>query len=544
DSAWTHDFSSSNSWEIEYSGNLIATIDTMNVNVDWISPTLENGLLYISSSGALIEGENQKITCTLTSPVSLKNRKNIALVFEEFYKKNSCQTFIEFSTDSIEWEFIEINKEVSEGDSIKSLRPLRIEEIEGQDKVWLRFRYEGTSTLNEAIWIIDDIAFIQLPVIKIVPENESHHFCKGDSIKIIPKVVNKPSDTLLLEKMSFHWNENIIQPYLYVKTSQKISCTSLMPFSRFTSFSEREMESNIDSMEVERQDPFEEEEIFLVTVDTATGKNIVTWKKTEGFGTRFYYIYKGPINNEELIGIVSFTAPPVFLDYDSKPQSRSARYKITVVDTCGNESLYSPTHSTIHLTKFFHDDAVELKWSSYEGFEFDYYYVLAGHQPSSMKIIDSIPAHDELKYIDSTSLYEVKYYRIEVDKGEVYSPPGKKSNSGPFSRSLSNMEDNSQKVDFPLYLKNIPGNFQFEIFPNPYHEIVNISYSIQEPSEVNIVIFDLTGKKVATLVNTYQAPGSWSYQFSPNDFGYPAGMFFVKTRINDQVFSQKIIQVK
>ena len=65
-----------------------------------------------------------------------------------------------------------------------------------------------------------------------------------------------------------------------------------------------------------------------------------------------------------------------FVDYDFgiDPNVTSYRYKISVLDSCGNESSLSNFHETIHLTASNGlGGVVNLIWDDYEGFAFSEY---------------------------------------------------------------------------------------------------------------------------------------------------------------------------
>ena len=61
-------------------------------------------------------------------------------------------------------------------------------------------------------------------------------------------------------------------------------------------------------------------------------------------------------------------------------------------------------------------------------------------------------------------------------------------------------------------------------YPNPFNPSTNISYSIPEENFVSLVVYDLLGREVRTLVNAYQSAGVHSIQFDGTDI--PSGVYF------------------
>jgi hypothetical protein len=70
--------------------------------------------------------------------------------------------------------------------------------------------------------------------------------------------------------------------------------------------------------------------------------------------------------------------------------------------------------------------------------------------------------------------------------------------------------------------------------PNPFNPETTISYELTAPQQVELVVFSVTGEKVATLVSGTQSAGIYSQQFDGSDL--PSGIYFY--RLNAGEFSQ------
>jgi hypothetical protein len=71
-------------------------------------------------------------------------------------------------------------------------------------------------------------------------------------------------------------------------------------------------------------------------------------------------------------------------------------------------------------------------------------------------------------------------------------------------------------------------------YPNPFNPSTKINYSVPQSGLVSIVIYDLTGQKVATIVNEVKQPGNYEVEF--NAAGLTSGVYFYKMTTNS--FSQ------
>ena len=84
-------------------------------------------------------------------------------------------------------------------------------------------------------------------------------------------------------------------------------------------------------------------------------------------------------------------------------------------------------------------------------------------------------------------------------------------------------------------------------YPNPFNPVTTIGYGIPEQSNVRILIYNVLGEVVKTIVNQRKEPG---YYFSSwngtNDFGasVSAGIYFYEIHANDFVKTRKLLLLK
>jgi len=70
----------------------------------------------------------------------------------------------------------------------------------------------------------------------------------------------------------------------------------------------------------------------------------------------------------------------------------------------------------------------------------------------------------------------------------------------------------------------------YQNYPNPFNSSTVIRYEINRPGNVELKLYDITGKLVSTLVNEVQERGSYSVLFSPerNEMQLQSGFFFMR----------------
>lgn len=77
------------------------------------------------------------------------------------------------------------------------------------------------------------------------------------------------------------------------------------------------------------------------------------------------------------------------------------------------------------------------------------------------------------------------------------------------------------------------------IYPNPFNLSTYIEYSIKTQSMVKLVIFDLLGRKINTLVNKEQIPGNYSVLFEGK--GLSTGLYICYLKTETYIKSRKIL---
>jgi hypothetical protein len=78
------------------------------------------------------------------------------------------------------------------------------------------------------------------------------------------------------------------------------------------------------------------------------------------------------------------------------------------------------------------------------------------------------------------------------------------------------------------------------IFPNPAHDIVYASVSLQGSASVNIGLYNEVGSQLSQI-NAQQSTAT-KYQFDLSN--YPAGIYFLRFLINNKLIVKKITASK
>ncbi|MBP7460764.1 MAG: T9SS type A sorting domain-containing protein [Candidatus Delongbacteria bacterium] len=84
-------------------------------------------------------------------------------------------------------------------------------------------------------------------------------------------------------------------------------------------------------------------------------------------------------------------------------------------------------------------------------------------------------------------------------------------------------------------------------YPNPFNPTITISFTLTEPSQTEVVIYNITGRKVKTLNHSYLNAGEYRYQWDGMDEHggkAAAGTYFSVIKTDQETQSRKIIFLK
>jgi len=100
---------------------------------------------------------------------------------------------------------------------------------------------------------------------------------------------------------------------------------------------------------------------------------------------------------------------------------------------------------------------------------------------------------------------------------------------------------------------NIPGEYKlYQNYPNPFNPTTKIKFDIpanvkRETSNVKLIMYDILGKEVATLVNEKLNTGSYEIPFNTSqfpDYQLPSGIYFYKLETENFTDVKKLVLIK
>jgi trimeric autotransporter adhesin len=269
----------------------------------------------------------------------------------------------------------------------------------------------------------------------------------------------------------------------------------------------------------------------MVTVDTITETNLIVWEKTDTVGISHYNIYRegNSTGVYNLVGSNSVNQLSQWVDPTADPQLRSWRYKISAVDSCGNESQLSASHKTMHVTANLGlGGAINCSWDYYDGFTYGSYYISRYHNSTGWMDLDTIPS-SLTSWTDASPPGQggLKYSVSIVPPSSCTSTKAQDHNTTRSNRASIT----GPGTDVSIQENEIS---VFTVYPNPTNGIFTISLDQLPTSNWSYRILDLRGKLITSRTESGRnAQVNISY--------LETGFYLVEATINGLVRNIKVV---
>ena len=144
----------------------------------------------------------------------------------------------------------------------------------------------------------------------------------------------------------------------------------------------------------------------------------------------------------------------------------------------------------------------------------------------------------------STRVYHTLIGGFTPILGNEYSVTGiqfyRDNNFKVLPRDINDISDPSALSDNS---DDIPKIFELhQNYPNPFNPTTIISYSIPVSTHVSVVIFDILGRKIHTLINEQKSPGNYSLNFNGSNLS--SGVYLYKLQTKNFTNVKKLLIIK
>lgn len=167
----------------------------------------------------------------------------------------------------------------------------------------------------------------------------------------------------------------------------------------------------------------------------------------------------------------------------------------------------------------YNNGTVEIRWDMYSEADFSHYNIyrstVDGFEPGYSDLYSS---SDTSYFQDSnTAENEKLYYRITVvDSADNESVPGDQ-----ISVTITGVDEGETEI--------VKEYRQYQNYPNPYNPVTTIPFKIKERGYVKVMVYDIKGEILTTLVNETKETGYYEVDFKGDDFA--SGIYLYRIEV-------------
>ncbi len=109
---------------------------------------------------------------------------------------------------------------------------------------------------------------------------------------------------------------------------------------------------------------------------------------------------------------------------------------------------------------------------------------------------------------------------------------------------ISGLDDIVGIDDEATEIADADAGVQWELFPNPNQGLTRLVYNLPEAADVNIAIYDMTGRLSSTVFNAQQQNGMQQLLINADALGLSDGLYVVRMQVGDETFNKRMLIAK
>lgn len=162
--------------------------------------------------------------------------------------------------------------------------------------------------------------------------------------------------------------------------------------------------------------------------------------------------------------------------------------------------------------------------------------------------------HQQTGHIASTGPISVTGTRIdlsnipEIDEVKIFVKEFTGIVQGQNVAGLAEVETNARISFYEITGNSFisttsPGDFKlFQNYPNPFNPVTKIAYELNSRGFVSLVVYDIAGREIKSIVNREQNPGKYSVDFKAD--GIPSGVYFYRLTTKGFTETRKMVLIR
>jgi hypothetical protein len=242
-------------------------------------------------------------------------------------------------------------------------------------------------------------------------------------------------------------------------------------------------------------------DICIVGVDTSTNTNLIVWEKPITDEIAYFNIYResSVAGMFQLVDSVSYDQESVYNDTIAYPGLRSWRYRLGTVNACGNESILSDDHKTMHVTISSTGPVYNIAWDQYEGFSYPTYFVWRHTDADGWTQIDAV-ATTISTYTDTPASSDGIDYMVAIQPPSTCTATTAKATDYNSSRSNRSTTGTAGAPDDDSGISL--NQLEVKVYPNPSEGIFLVD--VDGVNSCELFVYDISGQLI--FIKTINQP--------------------------------------
>ena len=142
---------------------------------------------------------------------------------------------------------------------------------------------------------------------------------------------------------------------------------------------------------------------------------------------------------------------------------------------------------------------------------------------------------------DDTDFTAVYCSNGDVPEFKLYRPSSGMLND--LSGNVTGWASNTVTILDDLSLTNMPTEVSLSpAYPNPFNPSTSLSYTVPQDGNITLSVYDINGRLVENLVNSYQEAGSYNAVWNASNIS--SGVYFVRLSASSEILTQKVMLIK
>lgn len=141
------------------------------------------------------------------------------------------------------------------------------------------------------------------------------------------------------------------------------------------------------------------------------------------------------------------------------------------------------------------------------------------------------------------------FLEVDMAKGLIYESTW--VNYGPDTVGFGFTTQDEMFVGYYQYTTQLPSAINeqtsavssIDVYPNPSRDNINLSYTLKNTAHAVVELFNITGSKVKTIINTVQSAGKHLLKIKSEDEELAPGTYMVSVTVDGEVTTKKIISL-